>query len=161
MEAQFSFTQTLEELATALVNYKSSISKDGDQFGELDLLNDIQNKLFRILITNDEMTKESEAATDAIRKLYGGFVLPRTMLHSIALPRTSNDLSLLSDMKRSQIRGAKESFDRGFMSMNVVNDDIIELFKNRLGNELMAKKKNTFNKPTKHAFKKSRRRNTH
>ena len=79
------------------------------------------------------MNGESKAASDAIRDLYAGFVLPRTMLHTIALPRSSNDLSLLYDMRRSEIRGTKEAYDRGIISMNMVHDDILDLFKNIWG----------------------------
>lgn len=128
------FIQTLEELCSSLLRYKHEIISSGkDTFNELEIIEKLQNIIFRVLITNDEMTQESEAATEAIRSLYGGFVLPRTMLHTIALPRTSNDLSLLYDMKRSQIRGAKEAFDRGYLSMSVVNDDILELIKSVWG----------------------------
>ena len=120
------FIQTLKELTGTLEKYQNNTEKMANQ-SEVDIIKNLKNQLFRVLITNDERNDESQDATAAIRGLYQNYVLPRPMVHSIALPRTSNDLALLYDIKRAQVRGSKESFDRGLACMKDVNDDILLL----------------------------------
>lgn len=121
------FLQTLEELALTLQDYLERLSDTNDRFNERSLIKDYINILFRILITNDPADAEAQDVTSAIRSLYGDLVLPRPMINTIALARASNDLGLLYDLKRSEVRGSKESFDRGISSMKAVNDDILTL----------------------------------
>ncbi len=97
------------------------------------LLHQVFNYLFRVLITNDPADAETQDVSSTIRKLYGDLVLPRPMVNTIALARASNDLSLLYDLKRSEVRGSKESFDRGITSIKVINDDILTLLSSMWG----------------------------
>jgi len=124
------FIATLKELTQTLIKYRDELRRDtDDNSGELELLNNISNKLFTILVTNDEGNSENEDTGGAIQSLYSNHVLKQHMVHTIALPRTSNDLALLYDMKRSHIRGSKESFDRGLFCMKEVNDGMLSLLK--------------------------------
>ena len=128
------FIETLKELTQTLIKYRDELRQDeGDHSEELELLNNISNKLFTILVTNDEGNSENEDTGSAIQSLYSNHVLKQHMVHTIALPRTSNDLALLYDMKRSDIRGSKESFDRGLFCMKEVNDGILSLLKSVWG----------------------------
>lgn len=119
------FTQTLVELTWALTNYRDNVDHKSDNLSIHDMLSNYSNKLFRVLITDDPSDIEAQDATDAIRNLFGSYVLPRPMSRTIALTRSSNDMSLLYDLRRQEVRGSKESFDRGLASMKAVNDDIL------------------------------------
>lgn len=123
------FIETLKELTKTLIGYRDSLNDDPDEDenSERAILNNMTNKLFSILVTNDEGNRESKDTGDAIQELYGQHVLKQHMIHTIALPRTSNDLALLYDMKRSNMRGSKESYDRGLFCMKEVNDSILSL----------------------------------
>jgi chromosome partitioning protein len=121
------FLQTLGELAGSLLSFKNDKSRKGFSFGEKELVDSCFNKLFRVLITNDSGDNESRDVSAAIKSLYGELVLPRPMINTIALSRASNDIGLLYDLKRSDVRGSKESFDRGLFCMKEVNDDILKL----------------------------------
>ena len=127
------FDQTLTELVYLLLRHKKILKETGDQYNELAIIEEMENKIFRVLITNDEGNAESEEAANEIKKLYGSLVLDGSMKHTIALPRTSNELALMYDKKRSNIRGAKESFDRGLFSMMDMNDKILNLFRQSWG----------------------------
>ncbi|OAI45986.1 hypothetical protein AYO45_01890 [Gammaproteobacteria bacterium SCGC AG-212-F23] len=121
------FLQTLEELAGSLLTFKDNKSINPDHMMEKELVESCYNKLFRVLITNDSGDNESRDVSAAIKSLYGELVLPRPMINTIALSRASNDIGLLYDLKRSDVRGSKESFDRGLFCMKEVNDDILKL----------------------------------
>ena len=121
------FIQTLFELSGTLLSYRDEILSKNDAHNLKPYLDHSINKLFRILITNDPADKEAQDVTDAIRNLYGSYVLPRPMSRTIALARSSNDMSLIYDLKRQEVRGSKESYDRGIASMKAVNDDILTL----------------------------------
>lgn len=127
------FDQTLTELVYLLLRHKKILQDTGDAYNELSIIEEMENKIFRVLITNDEGNAESKEASDEIKKLYGSLVLDGSMKHTIALPRTSNELALMYDKKRANIRGAKESFDRGLFSMMDMNDKILNLFKQSWG----------------------------
>ena len=118
------FLQTLGELASSLSSFKTN---DHISQIEKELIESCHNKLFRVLITNDSGDNESRDVSAAIKSLYGDLVLPRPMINTIALSRASNDIGLLYDLKRSDVRGSKESFDRGLFCMKEVNDDILKL----------------------------------
>ena len=118
------FLQTLGELASSLLSFKTN---DHVSQAEKELVESCHNKLFRVLITNDAGDNESRDVSAAIKSLYGDLVLPRPMINTIALSRASNDIGLLYDLKRSDVRGSKESFDRGLFCMKEVNDDILKL----------------------------------
>lgn len=120
------FIQTLGELADSLLSFKDNKS-DHNSFNEKELVESCENKLFRVLITNDSGDNEARDVSAAIKNLYGELVLPRPMINTIALSRASNDIGLLYDLKRSDVRGSKESFDRGLFCMKEVNDDILKL----------------------------------
>lgn len=124
------FLQTLEELADVLLKYQHSLYKTSNN---LALLNNRFNRLFRVLITNDPGDAEAQDVNAAIRNLYGDFILPRPMIRSIALSRSSNDLGLLYDIKRTDVRGSKEAFDRGIACMKSVNDDLLTLLRSIWG----------------------------
>jgi chromosome partitioning protein len=130
------FTETLTQLSYLFLNYKKILKEQDDPYNELPIIDDMENKIFKVLITNDENNKESQEATKAIKSLYGSLVLDGSMKHTIALPRTSNELALLYDKKRSEVRGAKESFERGLYSMMEMNDKILSIFKQSWGLEL-------------------------
>jgi chromosome partitioning protein len=119
------FLQTLGELADSLLTFQNSNSDQS--LDEQELVKTCYNKLFRVLITNDSGDNESRDVSAAIKSLYGELVLPRPMINTIALSRASNDIGLLYDIKRSDVRGSKESFDRGLFCMKEVNDDILKL----------------------------------
>lgn len=122
------FLQTLGELAGSLLAFKTDKSKtSSNSLAEKELVESCHNKLFRVLITNDSGDNESRDVSAAIKSLYGELVLPRPMINTIALSRASNDIGLLYDLKRSDVRGSKESFDRGLFCMKEVNDDILKL----------------------------------
>lgn len=127
------FTHTLKDLSEALIGYSKKLSEEGDRYNEIPLIESCTNYLFRILITNDPGDKESQDVSAAIRALYRDFVLPRSMCQTISLSRSSNDMSLLYDIKRSNVRGSKEAFDRGIQAMKLVNEDIMTLLKNLWG----------------------------
>ncbi len=118
------FLQTLGELASSLLSFKTNENVTAH---ERELVESCYNKLFRVLITNDAGDNESRDVSAAIKSLYGDLVLPRPMINTIALSRASNDIGLLYDLKRSDVRGSKESFDRGLFCMKEVNDDILKL----------------------------------
>lgn len=118
------FLQTLGELASTLLSFKTN---ENASTHEKELVESCHNKLFRVLITNDAGDNESRDVSAAIKSLYGDLVLPRPMINTIALSRASNDIGLLYDLKRSDVRGSKESFDRGLFCMKEVNDDILKL----------------------------------
>ncbi|MHB1948490.1 MAG: AAA family ATPase [Gammaproteobacteria bacterium] len=118
------FLHTLGELAHSLMSFKTN---DKVSSAEKELVESCHNKLFRVLITNDAGDNESRDVSAAIKSLYGDLVLPRPMINTIALSRASNDIGLLYDLKRSDVRGSKESFDRGLFCMKEVNDDILKL----------------------------------
>ncbi|NQY43548.1 MAG: AAA family ATPase [Legionellales bacterium] len=122
------FIETLEELSETLELYKEQLSEESPNNPEIPFLSNCINKMFRVLITNDPADKESQDVSAAIRNLYGDFVLPRPMSRTIALTRASNDIGLLYDLKKSEIRGSRESFDRGIAAMKAVNDDILTIF---------------------------------
>ncbi len=118
------FIQTLGDLADSLYTYEMQL----DSTSQLNsVFKNISNRLFRILIANDPADKEAQDVTASIRALYQGYVLPRSMIRTIALSRASNDLGLLYDTKRSDVRGSKEAFDRGLASMKAVNEDLLTL----------------------------------
>lgn len=119
------FCETLSELTDVLINNRNN----PDSQVTKRFLDAKQNKIFKILLTNDPAHSEANDATAAIRALFGNYVLPRPMCRTIALDRTSNDMSLLYDLKRQDVRGSKESFDRGLAGMKAVNDDILTLLK--------------------------------
>jgi len=122
------FIETLESLTQQLIFFRDELIQNGDnKHNELQVLKSMSNKLFRIMVTNDEGNSENKDTSDAIRNLYGNYVLKQHMIHTIALPRTSNDLALLYDLKRADVRGSKESFDRGLVCMKEINDDILSL----------------------------------
>lgn len=118
------FLQTLGELASSLLSFTTN---ENVSSSEKELVSSCYNKLFRVLITNDSGDNESRDVSAAIKSLYGDLVLPRPMINTIALSRASNDIGLLYDLKRSDVRGSKESFDRGLFCMKEVNDDILKL----------------------------------
>lgn len=118
------FLQTLGELANSLLTFKT---RDDISQSEKEIVDTCHNKLFRVLITNDSGDNESRDVSAAIKSLYGDLVLPRPMINTIALSRASNDIGLLYDLKRTDVRGSKESFDRGLFCMKEVNDDILKL----------------------------------
>lgn len=126
------FIHTLKDLAATVMQYDSNILHN-DKYDEHKIIQSCKNSLFRILITNDPGDKEAQDVSAAIRALYGDFVLPRPMCRTIALSRSSNDMGLLYDIKRTQVRGSKEAFDRGIQSMKSVNDDILTLLKTMWG----------------------------
>ncbi|CAN5467581.1 AAA family ATPase [soil metagenome] len=123
------FLQTLEELADVLLKYQLNKLKSNSK----ELFNNRLNRLFRVLITNDPGDAEAQDVNAAIRNLYGDFILPRPMIRSIALSRSSNDLGLLYDIKRTDVRGSKEAFDRGIACMKSVNDDLLTLLRSIWG----------------------------
>ena len=126
------FLQTLRELTDTLLSFKNN--KSNNNFSsEMELVESCYNKLFRVLITNDSGDNESRDVSAAIKSLYGELVLPRPMINTIALSRASNDIGLLYDLKRSDVRGSKESFDRGLFCMKEVNDDILKLIASTWG----------------------------
>lgn len=125
------FIQTLQELSETLIEYKSYIKESSPD--DYNIIDNLSNQLFRILITNDPGDNESQDVTAAIRALYGEFVLPRTMSKTIALSRAANDIALLYDLKRSEVRRSKESFDRGLSAMKAVNDDILTVMASQWG----------------------------
>lgn len=134
------FIQTLHELAQTLNNYKldkeidlnktlpTKATNSNKQLLNADLVTSTTNSIFRVLITNDPGDSESQDVIAATQALYGDYLLPRPMIRTIALARTSNDISLLYDQKRTTIRRSKESFDRGLAAMKTVNDDILNIF---------------------------------
>jgi chromosome partitioning protein len=121
------FLNTLQELASSLLGFRENKTSQHDPFNESELVESCYNKLFRVLITNDSGDNEARDVSAAIKSLYGELVLPRSMINTIALSRASNDIGLLYDLKRSDVRGSKESFDRGLFCMKEVNDDILRL----------------------------------
>jgi chromosome partitioning protein len=119
------FVQTLRELTETMLTFRNGKTKLHED--DMQILHTIENKLFRVLITNDDGDTESRDVSASIRKLYGELVLPSSMVNTIALARSSNDLSLLYDLKRSDVRKSKESFDRGLAYMKKINNDIATL----------------------------------
>lgn len=122
------FIQTMDEVAGAMISARDSIPSD-DPLNERPLLQDAVNKLFRILVTDEEGNTAHKSAKEAIKKLYGDWVMNQSMLHTVALPRTSNNLALIYDMKSSDVTGSKESFNRGLYCMKQVNNEILGLMK--------------------------------
>lgn len=119
------FIHTLHDLTNTLIeSEKQNLSHE-----EKNLINLNINTFFRILITNDPGDKEAQDVTAAIRSLYKDFVLPRPMCKTIALARAANDMGLMYDTRRRDVRGAKEAFDRGLYAMKAVNDDVVTLLK--------------------------------
>jgi chromosome partitioning protein len=126
------FIHTLKDLAATIMRYDANINNN-DKYNEHEIIQSCKNSLFRILITNDPGDKEAQDVSAAIRALYGDFVLPRPMCRTIALSRSSNDMGLLYDIKRTKVRGSKEAFDRGIQSMKSINEDILTLLKTMWG----------------------------
>ena len=91
--------------------------------------NNVTNRLFRILVTNDPQNSESTPITAALRKIYGDLVLNNIMVRTISLDRALNDLSLLYDVTKSNIRGDKKAFSRAVTYMDAVNEELLTTFK--------------------------------
>jgi chromosome partitioning protein len=129
------FIQTLLELSTTLKEHNEDGSEESSILKERFEINiqELKNNLFRILITNDSSDAESQSLSATLRAMYGNFVMPKSMIRTIALARSSNDMALLYDIKRSEVRKSKESFDRGLAAMKNVNDDIMNLLANNWG----------------------------
>jgi chromosome partitioning protein len=87
------------------------------------------NRLFRILITNDPQNNESTPITNGLRAIYGDFVLNNTMVRTIALDRALNDLGILYDVTKSNIRGDKQAFTRALTFMDAINSELIATFR--------------------------------
>lgn len=85
-----------------------------------------ENHLFRVLITQDKQNTESRDVSRAIRDLFGSYALASTMVSTIALERSSNDLGLLYDKKRAEVRKSKEAFSRAVTHMRSINDEIFQ-----------------------------------
>jgi len=120
------FANTMEE-------YLLSMQDNAKHLGIADPDKYFRNDIFRVLVTADPKDSESRSVTNFLRRLHGGFVLNHSMVDTIALKRSQNDLSLLYDIKRAEVRKSKESFDRGISSMETVNQEILDLIKEHWG----------------------------
>ena len=120
------FTKELQNFMEGILDFSDENDISPDQFG-------IHNDIFRLLITNDPQDAESRDVSAFLRSLYGKYVLNNSMISTIALSRSQNDMGLLYDVKRSSVRKSKSSFDRGMASMEMVNREIISLFKDHWG----------------------------
>lgn len=88
------------------------------------------NRLFRILITNDPQNNESTPITNGLRAIYGDFVLNNTMVRTISLDRALNDLGILYDVTKSNLRGDKQAFTRALTFMDAINEELVATFRN-------------------------------
>ena len=110
LASTISFCQTVSDLYSSMIN-----ANQGDQ---------LENRLFRVLITNDPQNAESEKVYHEIKRLFGPYLMKHSMPTSIALDRASNDLSILYDLNRSEVSGDKKAFDRALNSMDLINEEI-------------------------------------
>lgn len=110
LSSAVSFCQTVSDLYSSIIEAHSN--------------NGLNNKLFRVLITNDPQNAESERIVSVIRSLFGNYLMKHAMPRTIALDRASNDLSILYDIRRSNVRGDRKAFDRAVNSMDLINDEI-------------------------------------
>ncbi len=119
LSSAVSFCQTVADLYDSLIRANQHAG--------------LENKLFRVLITNDPQNSESERIVAVIRNLFGNYLMKHAMPRTIALDRASNDLSILYDVKRSDVRGDRKAFDRALNSMDLINEEVFTSLKSIWG----------------------------
>lgn len=115
LSSAVSFCQTVSDLYNSIIRANQASG--------------LQNKLFRVLLTNDPQNAESERIVSVIRSLFGPYLMKHAMPRTIALDRASNDLSILYDIRRTEVRGDRKAFDRAINSMDLINEEILTSLK--------------------------------